>query len=107
MWQSGGVEKIERPLMGVALVFCAIMLVIGWVSVGMAGWTSGFIVTAVLGTVAVGAGLWGWREDSAYWVGTGALGAGLLFPTVAGIVPMILGFIIFILLISLRLFLNA
>ncbi len=93
--------------MGVALVFCVVMLVIGWASVAMAGFAAGLIATAVLGTLAVGAGVWGWRQDSAYWVGAGALGAGLLLPTVAGIVPMIVGFIIFILLITLRLFLNS
>ncbi|MEW6885351.1 hypothetical protein [Trueperella pyogenes] len=104
VWQSWGVEKVEKPLMGVALVFCIVMAIAGWLTIAYAGWVAGLVITGILGTLALAGAGWGWRRQSPYWVGAGAVGTGVLFPTLAGVVPMILGAILMILLSTLRLF---
>lgn len=90
--------------MTVALVFSILMFVLGWYTIFHVGLEGPAIGIGLFGTAAVACAIWGFRRDSLYFVAGGALGAGLLFPTALGIVPMIIGFIIFALLISLRLF---
>lgn len=104
MWQSGVVQRFERPLMNVALVFMVVMLIAGWYTVFRVNFDSAVVIAAGIGTAAVAFGVYGWTRDALYFVAGGALGAGLLFPTVLGIAPMIIGFVLFILLVSLRMF---
>lgn len=104
MWQSVAVDKFERPLMTVALGFMGVMALVGWYTVFRVGFDPAVLISAIIGSAAVGFGLFGWIRGSAYYVAGGALGAGLLFPTVLGYAPMVLGFILFVLLISLRMF---
>lgn len=104
VWQSGDVEKIERPLMGVALVFAVVMTVVGWYTAIRVGGEPAVVIPAILGMLAVVGGIWGWLREAPYWVAGGALGTGVLFPTVAGTIPMIIGFVLFILLVTLKIF---
>ncbi|MDP9805710.1 4-amino-4-deoxy-L-arabinose transferase-like glycosyltransferase [Trueperella bonasi] len=104
LWQSGHVQRYERPLMVIALVFSLVMLVIGWYTAWRVNFDSAVVIAAALGSAASAFGLYGWNRGSLYFVAGAALGAGLLFPTVWGYMPMITGFVLFILLISLRMF---
>lgn len=87
-----------------ALVFMAVMLIAGWYTAFRVDFDSVVVIASVIGSAAVGFGVYGWIRDSIYFVAGGALGAGLLFPTTLGLAPMIIGFVLFILLISLRMY---
>ncbi|QCX46910.1 hypothetical protein EBF03_05470 [Arcanobacterium haemolyticum] len=94
----------ERPVMLVALLFTCVMAVVGWYSIVVgAGSTTGFIIGSIA-SLMVFLGVWGWRRESLNVCATAALGAGILFPTPFGLIPMICGFIIFTLIVSLDLF---
>lgn len=97
-------QRYERPLMAIALVFCLMMFIVGWYTAWRVNFDSAVVIAAVLGTAASAFGYYGWSRGSLYFVAGAALGTGLLFPTVWGYVPMIAGFVLFILLISLRMF---
>ncbi|VEI14007.1 hypothetical protein [Trueperella bialowiezensis] len=97
-------HKYERPLLIVAIIFMIAMAVIGWYTVVRVKFEPAVVTAAVIGSVATGGGIYGMSRDSAYFVAGGALGAGLLFPTTFGYIPMIIGFVLFILIVSLRMF---
>ena len=96
-------DKYVRPLGGIALVFMAAMATMGWYIAISHGAIAPLLAPLVLGTVAVAIGVWGFSQSSPLAIGVGALAAGILFPTPLGIVPMVVGFVIFILLSSLKL----
>ncbi|WP_216430246.1 hypothetical protein [Arcanobacterium phocae] len=96
-------RAFERPMMIVSLVFIGVMAVLGWYTIIAAhGNTTGLLIGA-LASIMVGVGAWGWRRESTNLCATAALGAGLLFPTPFGLIPMIFGFILFTLIVSLDL----
>lgn len=94
-------------MMTLAVVFAVIMAIIGWYSIVRVGAQGPALAIGVFGSAATALALWGWVRDSLYLVAAGALGAGLLFPTTYGLVPIVAGFILFFLLISLRLFITT
>lgn len=90
--------------MWVGLIFAVAMAIIGWISIAQTGWEPVAIIAGVFGTVFLGLAIYGWQRRSLYLLAGGVLGTGIAFPTTFGIVPMIIGFVIFALLISLRMF---
>ncbi len=87
-----------------SLVFMVAMLLVGWYTVFRVNFDSAVVIASVIGTAAVALGFYGWSRYSLYFVAGGSLGAGLLFPSIFGIAPMFIGFVLFILLVSLRMF---
>lgn len=100
-------NRYERPLMIVGFLFSIVMMVLGWITIARVNWDSFAVILGVLGVGAVLLTLWSVRNGKIMSAATGTLAAGLFFPTVWGAVPMIIGFVLFILMISLQLFLTA
>lgn len=91
----------------VCVVFAVIMAVVGWWTIARANFDSVAVISGVAASAATILAIWAWRRGSAYLVAGGTLGAGLLFPTTAGIVPMIIAFVLFMLVVTLKLFMTT
>ncbi|MFY9263540.1 MAG: hypothetical protein GX483_08340 [Actinomycetaceae bacterium] len=99
-------ERFEQPLMKINLAFALIMAALGWYGLYVMKFDGSVLTAVVIGTIAVVVAVVGWYRDSVYMLGGGTLGTALLMPTTLGMIPMILGFILFMLLISLRFFIS-
>ncbi|MFP7696604.1 hypothetical protein [Trueperella sp. LYQ143] len=96
-------QHYENLMGKLGSVFMVAMAVIGWVTLVRVGFPLAILILVLCGSAMVLCGLWGMYRQSPFMVAAGTLGAGILFPTVWGIVPMIVGFILFILMVSLTL----
>ena len=97
-------QKFESPMMFLGSAFVVIMAVLGWRSAALTGWDPAVVticVAASLGVVAAGVG---WCKGAMMWVASGVLCCAVLFPTPWGLTPMISGFVLFMLILGLRLF---
>lgn len=97
-------DKLEAPLTKIAAAFAVVMAGLGIYAAFKMDGDPKVIFAVVLGLIMTVIALVGVKKDSPYMVAGGALGAGMLFPTTLGIWPMIAGFVIFTLVVTLRLF---
>ncbi|MFC5370334.1 hypothetical protein [Arcanobacterium bovis] len=100
-------KKYLVPLLGVCVAFSAIMLVLGVITVVRAGLEPASVGVSIMGLAAFGVTLFGARTGRPMLCAAGALAMGLVVPTSFGIIPMIAGFIIFVLVISLQLYITT
>lgn len=100
-------NRYSRPMMFAGLLFTIIMMVLGWITIARVGWDMFAIILGVLGLGAVALTAWSVHQDKLMSAATGTLAAGLFFPTAWGAIPMIIGFVLFILMISLQLFITT
>lgn len=107
LWQSGYVTKYLKLLMGLCLAFSVIMFVLGMVTLIKVGVEPASVGIAIFGVLAVALTWFGARTERYLLGAAGALATGLIIPTTWGIAPMIIGFILFILVVSLQLFITT
>ncbi len=92
--------------MGFCQGFSVIMFVLGMATLFKVGIEPASIGIAVIGLITVVLTFYGARTQR-YLLGVaGTLATGLIMPTTLGITPMIVGFILFILVVSLQLFIS-
>ncbi|QRV01585.1 hypothetical protein JTE88_05635 [Arcanobacterium phocisimile] len=96
-------RKYEHPLMIASLSFVGVMAILGWWTILSGGGNTTGIIIGLIASLMIPLGFMGWHKDSLNLCATAALGAGLLFPTTFGLIPMILGFILFTLIVALDL----
>ncbi|MBM7825198.1 hypothetical protein JOD55_001025 [Arcanobacterium pluranimalium] len=99
-------KKYLGALLGVCVGFSVIMLVLGAITVVRAGFEPASLGVAVFGLAAFALTIFGARTERPMLCAAAALGTGLVVPTSLGIVPMIVGFVIFMLVISLQLYIT-
>lgn len=100
-------EKFYTALFAVIGVFALFMLGAGWYTAWRGQFAPPLVISCVLGTIGVALAAYGIYQQRTYLVAGTALTVGLIFPTIFGIVPMIIGFVLFVLLVSLDFFLNT
>lgn len=97
-------QKYEAPMMVLGSLFAIVMAVLGWRSALLTHWDPAVVVICAIascGVLLVGIG---WHRSAMMWVASGALCCAVLFPTPWGLVPMVIGFVIFMMILGLRLF---
>ncbi|MDO5026057.1 MAG: hypothetical protein Q4E03_06035 [Trueperella sp.] len=100
-------EKFYPMLFALVGGFTLFMLGVGWYTAWRAGFAPAIVVACVLGTMGAAFAAYGIYHRRTYLVAGSALAVGLIFPTIFGIAPMIAGFVLFVLLVSLEFFITT
>lgn len=85
--------------------FSLIVALVSTITIFSVGIQPATVLFSIIGLLCIGVTVYGLIKSQIMTVATGALAVTLLMPTQAGMIPMIIGFIFFILLLSLQLYL--
>ncbi|MDP9801596.1 putative membrane protein [Arcanobacterium wilhelmae] len=97
-------KKYEKPMMALALAFSTVMVLIGWYTLVKSDWNWMVSILVLVSTALAAGAAWAFSSRFLHGVAGCMLGVAFLTPTEFGLVPMIVGFVLFALLVSLRLF---
>lgn len=97
-------QKYEAPMMLLGSLFAIVMAVLGWRSALLTHWDPAVVVICMVASCGVLLMGIGWRKGAMMWVAAAVLCCAVLCPTPWGLIPMIIGFVIFMMILGLRLF---
>lgn len=103
-WHDVNMTKYEKPMMAFAAAFATAMAAIGWYTLIKSGWNWMVLILVLVATALVAGSWWAFSSRLLNAVAGCMLGVAFLTPTEFGYIPMIVGFVVFALLVSLRLF---
>lgn len=97
-------QKYEVPMILLGSIFVIVMAVLGWRSAWLTHWDPAVVLICTVASCCVLLMGIGWYKGAMMWVATSVLCCAVLFPTPWGLIPMAIGFVIFMMILGLRLF---